>query len=145
MIAVDRRTGKEVWRSSDEAGYATPLLFRAHDRDQLVVWTPSHIRGLDARTGEAYWSHPYEITYGVSIAKPILQENLVFVAGYWHGSKAIRRSATRLMMRNWRGKRTGISAANVAAALLKSLAHLPPRKYILIQILLFLAYKLHHI
>lgn len=91
VIAVDRRTGKEVWHSlSDEAGYATPLLFRAHDRDQLVVWTPSHIRGLDARTGEAYWSHPYEITYGVSIAKPILQENLVFVAGYWHGSKAIR-------------------------------------------------------
>lgn len=91
VVAVNRRTGKEVWRSlSDEAGYATPLLFRAHNRDQLVVWTPSHIRGLDARTGEAFWAFPYEITYGVSIAKPILQENLVFVAGYWAGSKAIR-------------------------------------------------------
>jgi outer membrane protein assembly factor BamB len=95
LVAVDRKTGREVWRSlSDEAGYATPLLFRAHDRDQLVVWTPSHIRGVDARTGEAFWASPYEITYGVSIAKPILQENLVFVAGYWAGSKAIRLGET---------------------------------------------------
>lgn len=95
VVAVGRTTGREIWRSlSDEAGYATPLLFRAHQRDQLVLWTPSHIRGLDARSGEAYWGVPYEITYGVSIAKPILQENLVLVAGYWHGSKAIRLGET---------------------------------------------------
>lgn len=91
VIAVHRMTGKELWRSlSDEAGYATPIVFRAHDRDQLFCWTPSHLRCVDAATGELLWSHPYEITYGVSIAKPIMQEGIVLIAGYWDGAKAIK-------------------------------------------------------
>ena len=91
VIAIEQATGKEVWRSlNDEAGYCTPLVYRAHIQDELICWTPSHIRALEARTGKLLWSHPYEITYGVSIAKPIVQENMVFVAGYWHGSKAFR-------------------------------------------------------
>ncbi len=95
VIAVDRLTGKELWRSlSDDAGYATPIVFRAHDRDQLFCWTPSHLRCLDAGTGELLWSHPYEITYGVSIAKPVFQNGIVFIAGYWDGAKAIRLGET---------------------------------------------------
>jgi len=91
VIAVDKNNGIELWRSlSDEAGYATPIVYRAHDRDQLFCWTPSHLRCLDATTGELFWSHPYEITYGVSIAKPIMQEGIVFIAGYWDGAKAIQ-------------------------------------------------------
>lgn len=91
VVALEPLTGKEVWRSqSDEAGYCTPLLIRAHDQDELVCWTPSHIRCLQLKTGALLWSYPYEIKYGVSIAKPIYHEGLVFVAGYWHGSKAIR-------------------------------------------------------
>ena len=91
VVAIERLTGKEVWRSlPDEAGYSTPIIIRAHDQDELVCWTPSHIRGLEARTGKLLWSFPYEITYGVSIAKPIAHDGMIFVAGYWHGSKAIR-------------------------------------------------------
>lgn len=90
IVALDRQTGREIWRSlNDEAGYCTPVIHRAHDQDELICWTPSHLRCLEARTGNLLWSHPYEITYGVSIAKPIVHEGLVLVAGYWHGSKAI--------------------------------------------------------
>lgn len=95
IVALERLTGKEVWRSlNDEAGYCTPLIHRVHDQDELICWTPSHIRCLEVRTGNLLWSHPYEITYGVSIAKPIVHDDLVFVAGYWHGSKAIRLGST---------------------------------------------------
>ncbi|MFO0918978.1 MAG: PQQ-binding-like beta-propeller repeat protein [Planctomycetaceae bacterium] len=95
VIAVHRLTGKELWRSlKDEAGYCTPLVFRAHDRDQLFCWTPSHLRFLDATTGELLWSHPYEIQYGVSIAKPIYQDGIIFISGYWDGAKAIRLGET---------------------------------------------------
>jgi len=95
VVAIERQTAKEVWRSlNDEAGYCTPLVHHVHNQDELIIWTPSHIRGLEARTGKPLWAHPYEITYGVSIAKPIVHENLVFVAGYWHGSKAIRLGET---------------------------------------------------
>ena len=95
IVAVDRFSGKPVWASlNDEAGYCTPLIHRAHDQDELICWTPSHVRCLEAKTGKPLWAYPYEITYGVSIAKPIVHENIVLVAGYWHGCKAIRLGET---------------------------------------------------
>ena len=94
VVSVDPETGAERWRSTpDEAGYCTPLIVPDLDPPQLVHWSPSHIRGLRLQDGHPLWSTRYEVTYGVSIAKPILQEGLVLVAGYWEGSKAIRLTA----------------------------------------------------
>lgn len=94
LVALDRVTGKERWRSlTDEAGYCTPLVVSFPTGERIFHWTPSHIRGVDFATGKPLWGIPYEITYGVSIAKPIFQENLLLVAGYWHGSKAVRVNA----------------------------------------------------
>jgi outer membrane protein assembly factor BamB len=91
MVALDRLTGREVWRSSDDpAGYATPIVIASPSGPQLVVWTPLHIMGLDPRSGKINWSVPYEIMYGVSIATPIYRHDTVFITAYWAGSKAIR-------------------------------------------------------
>lgn len=91
FVAFDRATGEERWRGSDDpAGYATPVVVRHADHDLMVAWTPEHIQGLSPDTGEVYWSIPYPVKYGVSIAMPIVHEGIVLVCGYWHGSKAIR-------------------------------------------------------
>ncbi|MBS0264283.1 MAG: PQQ-like beta-propeller repeat protein [Planctomycetes bacterium] len=91
FVALDRTTGREVWRSSDDpAGYATPIVIAAPSGPQLIAWTPLHILGLNPRTGQILWSVPYEITYGVSIATPMYRDNIVFITAYWAGSKAIR-------------------------------------------------------
>jgi outer membrane protein assembly factor BamB len=108
VVALNRRTGKKVWASlSDESTYATPILIEHGGRVQLVCWTPSHVRGLDAGTGEALWEVPYEVTYGVSIASPVYHAGLVFVSGYWAGSKAIRLDAAgRKAILAWEDERT---------------------------------------
>lgn len=91
LLAFDRRTGREVWRSlSDPAGYCTPILIDSRGGRQLIAWTPLHVHGLEPDTGKPLWTVPYPVTYGVSIASPIFQEDLVFVTGYWEGAKAIR-------------------------------------------------------
>jgi outer membrane protein assembly factor BamB len=91
MLALDWRTGKEVWRNlSDPAGYATPIVIRSHGTPQLVCWTPANVRGLEPRTGKLLWTVPFEVTYGTSIATPIFQDHIVLVSGYWEGAKAIR-------------------------------------------------------
>ena len=91
FIALDRKTGRELWRSvPDRAGYCTPILIQHAGQPQLVCWTPENVRGLDPRDGKPLWAVPYKVTYGVSIASPIFQEGIVFVAGYWEGSKAIQ-------------------------------------------------------
>ncbi len=90
-IAFDRRDGRECWRSaSDPAGYATPIIAEHGGSPQLVGWTPEHVLGIALETGRVEWAVPYKVTYGVSIATPIFQKGLLFVSGYWEGSKAIR-------------------------------------------------------
>ncbi|HET6327979.1 MAG TPA: PQQ-binding-like beta-propeller repeat protein [Planctomycetaceae bacterium] len=108
VVALNRRTGKKVWGSlSDEATYATPMLIEQGGREQLVCWTPSHIRGLDATNGEPLWEIPYEVTYGVSIATPVYHSGIVFVSGYWAGAKAIRLDASgRKASLAWEDERT---------------------------------------
>lgn len=91
VLAFDLKTGRLKWHSlSDEAGYSWPVLIKRKTYMQLVCWTPSHIRGINAMNGQSLWNIPYEVTYGVSIATPIIHENIALVCGYWAGSKAIR-------------------------------------------------------
>lgn len=91
VVALDVMTGKERWRSlADEAGYATPLVVEHKSVRQLIVWTPENIRSVDPVTGRLYWTVPYVVTYGVSIATPVHRDGILFVSGYWEGSKAIQ-------------------------------------------------------
>jgi len=95
FVAFDRKSGEEKWRAgADPAGYATPILIERGGTEQLVCWTPANILSLNPGTGEILWSVPYPVTYGVSIAMPVYADDLVFVAGYWEGSKAIRLGET---------------------------------------------------
>ena len=93
-IAFDKATGDERWRGgADPLGYGTPVLVKRNDHTQLIGWTPENIVSLDADTGRENWRHPYKVTYGVSIATPIVRDDIVLVCGYWEGSKAIKLGA----------------------------------------------------
>lgn len=96
VVALDRLTGKEVWRGGpDAAGYATPDLIATPAGRQLIVWGPELIQSLDPTSGHTLWTYPYKITYGVSIAQPLYREGILLVSGYWHGSKALKLSASQ--------------------------------------------------
>ena len=92
LIAFDRATGATVWSSlADPAGYATPIVVDSGGKQQLVAWTPTHVRGVDARSGQLLWSVPIEVEGGMgSIAMPIFAEGLVLITSYYDGTMAIR-------------------------------------------------------
>ena len=91
LLALDRKTGKEVWRAlADPAGYCTPVVIQPKSRKQVVIWTPENVHGVAADTGKPLWKVPYKVTYGVSIAPPVFHDGIVFVTGYWEGAKAIK-------------------------------------------------------
>ena len=93
--AFDGRSGREIWRAGDDpVGYSTPVVVRYRGRDGLIGWTPRHIMGLDPATGRILWRFPYRVTYGVSIATPLVADDTIVVCGYWEGSKAVRLGAT---------------------------------------------------
>jgi outer membrane protein assembly factor BamB len=91
VLALDRRTGEEVWRGGpDRAGYCTPEIITHGGGRQLIAWGPEQVQSLDPETGETNWTYPYKITYGVSIAQPYYHDGVLVVSGYWHGTKALR-------------------------------------------------------
>jgi len=91
VVALDRSTGKLVWRGGpDPAGYCTPEIITHAGRRQLIAWGPEHVQSLDPETGKLFWKWPYKITYGVSIAQPFYHDGLLLVSGYWHGTKVLR-------------------------------------------------------
>lgn len=99
VIALDKSTGKEVWRGGpDPAGYCTPEIISHAGTRQLIAWGPEHVQSLDPDSGRVNWLFPYKITYGVSIAQPLYRDGIFLVSGYWHGAKALQlgKSATLL-------------------------------------------------
>ena len=91
LMAFQQSDGTKAWNAlPDGAGYATPLVIESGGRQQLVCWTPSHVRSVAPESGELLWSVPFEVNYGTSIAMPIFQDGIVLVSGYYDGSKAIR-------------------------------------------------------
>jgi outer membrane protein assembly factor BamB len=95
IIALEKNSGKEVWRGGpDPAGYCTPEIISHAGARQIIAWGPEHVQSLNPDSGAVNWTHPYKITYGVSIAQPLYHDGILLVSGYWHGTKAFRLGST---------------------------------------------------
>jgi len=91
VIALNKSSGKELWRGGpDAAGYCTPEIITHAGARQLIAWGPEHVQSLNPDSGAVNWTYPYKITYGVSIAQPLYHDGTLLVSGYWHGTKAFR-------------------------------------------------------
>lgn len=58
LVAFDKRTGKEVWRTPREQGirsYVTPIVRTIGGRDQLVMSGSGHVASFDPNTGAMIW------------------------------------------------------------------------------------------
>ena len=94
LAAIDPQTGQKLWQSGgDGAGYGWPVPIKTGGETQFLYWSPNKVLGLDPTNGDILWSHPYKVKYGVSIATPIFHQGIAYVAGYWHGSRALKLGA----------------------------------------------------
>ena len=84
VMAVDKRTGKERWRTprpEARSGHATPIVWRAPDgRDQLLIPGSFLLNAYDAATGARLWwvrGLSFEIK-----STPVLSKDTLFINGY---------------------------------------------------------------
>ncbi len=83
MVALDKRTGKEVWRVSRpvQGSWATPVLVKAGTRTELITSGNEAIIAYDPATGKEYWR-----SKGVAanaVPTPVAANGLVIAsAGY---------------------------------------------------------------
>jgi outer membrane protein assembly factor BamB len=103
LLALDKRTGKEVWRHAEPGGasgvggnktwvgsWSTPVVVRVGDRDELILPVPEKVKGFDPATGVELWS-----CAGLSklvYASPLVGKDGVVVAmsGYHGPALAVR-------------------------------------------------------
>jgi outer membrane protein assembly factor BamB len=88
VVAVDKRTGKEVWRTdrklpaADDGpdAYSTPLVWEHDGRAELIVSGSDHVNSYDLQTGKQNWlSNGLTINsqYGRVIASPVAADGIV--------------------------------------------------------------------
>ncbi len=87
-MAVDKATGKEVWKSGNEtdAGYSTPLPVARGGQTEIWLGNGAAYLSLVPETGKKIWSIKWLTQYGVNAADPIPYGDKVFIAtGYGKG------------------------------------------------------------
>ena len=116
LVAFDRKTGKELWRSlsASEIGYCPPSLYRIGKTTQLVIWNPEAINSVDPETGKSLWSVELQPDYKMSIMAPRLIGNKLYASGIGNKSALLELDEAQPGAKVlWRGTRTdGVQCVN---------------------------------
>ena len=106
VVAFDKDSGKELWRalSAREPGYCPPMIYEAGGRRQLIVWHPESLNSLDPETGKLFWSEPFAVRAGLSLATPRKLGDLLFITAFYNGPIMMKLDATKPVATVlWRG------------------------------------------
>jgi outer membrane protein assembly factor BamB len=89
IAAVDKRTGKEVWRvkRNHRKTHATPLVVRAGDRDELIASGAETVVAYDPATGKELWQCGG--VRGHAIPSAVAGHEMVFVSAGYPSKRAI--------------------------------------------------------
>lgn len=82
VMALDKRTGKEVWKALDDhVSNSSPIVVTSGGRRQLIVWTDDSVASLDPLTGQVFWREPMVTSNNDSAATPVLDGKHLLVSG----------------------------------------------------------------
>ena len=92
IAALDKTTGKELWRQSrnEATGWSTPLVVEFNGQKQVVVNATSKVRSYDLSNGKELWSCGGQTAN--AIPTPVAQKDVVYVTSGFRGNalQAIR-------------------------------------------------------
>jgi outer membrane protein assembly factor BamB len=88
LVAFDKDTGKEVWKSLSavEPGYSSPFAIEAGGTRQVVIYTGESVNSLDPETGKVYWTIAMEPYQHMAIQAPRKSGDYLFASAV--GNKA---------------------------------------------------------
>src|SRR5262249_15433957 len=99
--ALNKDTGRLVWLSGTEsAGYASPVPFNTGNESGVAFFVAWGVVALNPNDGAPLWQHPWQTSYDVNAADPIISGNMVFLSSnYDRGCMLLKvggRSATKV-------------------------------------------------
>jgi outer membrane protein assembly factor BamB len=82
VLALDKLTGKEVWKALDEhASNSSPIVIASGGRRQLIVWTDKSLASLDPANGRTFWRELMNTSNNDDVATPVFWGNRLLVSG----------------------------------------------------------------
>jgi outer membrane protein assembly factor BamB len=93
MAALDKKTGKELWRSKDvpdQATYSSPVLLTVNGVRQYVQLTQDSVVGIAAKNGDLLWRYKRAEPFpDVVCPAPVVEGNRVFVTAWGAGGELL--------------------------------------------------------
>ncbi len=82
IVALEKKTGKEVWSHPVKGVWSTPNLVTLEDgHAELVISAPEEIRAVDPETGEQLWRCDGIPDRGYTCPSPVVHDGVVYVVG----------------------------------------------------------------
>ena len=89
LIALDKQTGKEVWRTNAEETWHPPLVISLPgDKSELIVASPNKIAGHDPANGKELWSCEMDCGW-YKVPIPTEHQGIVYSIGGRSGETAV--------------------------------------------------------
>jgi len=101
-VALDRKTGKKIWASSGQGGYATPVLLK--DGKSLAIFSKDTLEIVDIKTGRGVASAKWKTKYDVNAADPVASPLGVFVTSGYGKSGALFALKGGSLKKMWENK-----------------------------------------
>jgi len=91
FAGFDRETGQLLWSSLDDRGsYGSPVMTTLAGVQQLIGFTGKRMVGLNVRTHELLWEHPFEAEFEQTAITPVVWRDLVIFGGEKRPLLAVR-------------------------------------------------------
>jgi outer membrane protein assembly factor BamB len=87
LLAIDLANGEVRWkqeRSAPSEGYATPVVWRHDDLEEVIVHTPARLASHDLADGSLRW---WVNLNSVACSTPVVAGGKLFVATWMHGGE----------------------------------------------------------
>jgi outer membrane protein assembly factor BamB len=82
VIALDKATGKEVWKALDEGPTASsPIVVEAGGARQLIIWTDRSVTALNPATGITIWRQRLNTTQDAAVSTPVYERGRLLIGG----------------------------------------------------------------
>jgi outer membrane protein assembly factor BamB len=97
LVKVDCEFGRVLWRTaftddtmSSGGAFSSPILTTLNGIEQVVVFTRTHLNGVDPESGRVLWQHVVPNFHGMNIIAPSVYRDGIFVSQYRNGSYFFR-------------------------------------------------------
>lgn len=100
-VALNKDTGKILWKSSGIASYATPVIFEHNGKRVAAIFSAPGLQIVDPATGKKIADYPWETKYKINGADPLVIGDRIFISSGYDRECAMLDFSTGKLKKLW--------------------------------------------